>query len=249
MATYRDVGVVLRTRGLRGDDRLYSVFTEEHGKVSLLAKGMRKTRSKMSPHMATFGTVEIMVARGRQFDRLAGASLTATHRNIVSSLERTATVQSLLLAVDSLTRRELPEPRIFWLLQEFMAVMDGDLPAGGGRQVMNAAMVKLFDVLGFGLEIDVCVGCRGAIGFDGSALNVLRGGVECRRCRSGTSLGIMGDTVKVLRFLRRERLSRTALLRLTEQVRDQVSFVVDLLATSNLEARFDPLRYLESLRV
>ncbi len=247
MATYRDMGIVLKARGLRGDDRQYVVFTESHGKVSLLAKGTRKIGSKMSPHMGAFGVVDLMVARGRQMDRLAGANLSLSFRRVAASLERTSTVQSLLLVVDSLTRWELPEPRIFELLLEFMTAMDREGTVIDRRPVFNAAMIKLFDVLGFGLEIDVCVGCRQSVDFYGNALNVLRGGIECRNCRSGTALGVMGDTVKVLRFLRRERLSQAGLLRLTDQVRDQVAFIVDVLVTSNLEARFDPLRYMISV--
>src|SRR3989339_312681 len=248
MATYRDMGIVLKARGLRGDDRQYVVFTELHGKISLLAKGTRKIGSKMSPHMGAFGVVDLMVAKGRQMDRLAGANLRLSFPQVAVSLERTAIAQSLLLAVDSMTRWELSEPRIFELLLEFMTVMDNEGDTYDQRPIFNAAMIKLFDVLGFGLEIDVCVGCRQPIGFDGNALNVLRGGIECRKCRSGPTPGIMGDTVKVLRFLRRERLSQVGLLRLTDQVRDQVAFIIDVLITSNLEARFDPLQYMSSVR-
>ena len=249
MSTYRDMGIVLKVRGLRGDDRQYVVFTESHGKVSLLAKGTRKIGSKMSPHMGAFGVVDLMVAKGRQMDRLAGANLSLSFRQVAVSLERTAIVQSLLLAVDSMTRWELPEPRIFELLLEFLTTMDCDGDIHDRHPIFNAAMIKLLDVLGFGLEIDVCVDCRQPIGFDGNALNVLRGGIECKNCRSGPAPGIMGDTVKVLRFLRRERLSQAGLLRLTDQVRDQVAFIVDVLVTSNLEARFDPLQYMSSVRI
>ncbi len=251
MPTYRDKGIVLRTRPLKDDDRHYVVFTEGHGKVSLLAKGMRKTRSKMSPHMAAFGIVDLMVARGKRMDRLAGASLTDASRGVMDSLGKTALVQSFMLAVDALTRRELPEPRIFALLSELMEVIEksGDTEVGYRNMVFDAAMIKLLDILGLGLEVDVCVSCRQKFGPDGNSLDTLKGGVECVNCQTEYSHPIGADTVKALRFMRSEPLRYSLMLRMDETTRRQVAYIVEVLLTSHLEAKFDPLRYMESVRV
>lgn len=251
MPTYRDRGIVLRARPMKDDDRHYTVFTEGHGKVSLLAKGMRKTRSKMSPHMAAFGIVELMVARGKRMDRLAGANLASVNRGVMDSLGKTALAQSFLLAVDSLTRRELPEQRIFALLREFMEVIErSDSTEKGYRNmIFDTAVVKLLDILGLGLEVDVCVVCRRAPEPEGNGLDTLKGGIECASCRTETSHPIGGDTVKVLRFMRSEPLRYSLMLRMDEQTRRQVAYIVEVLLTSHLEARFDPLRYMESVRI
>jgi DNA repair protein RecO (recombination protein O) len=251
MAYYRDRGIVLRVRPLKDDDRLYIVFTEGHGKVSLLAKGLRKTRSKMSPHMGSFGVVDLMVARGKRMDRLAGASLVESGRSLLDSLDKTALVQSFLLAVDALTRHDLHEPRIFALLSDFMDVVGRTrhIEKGYRNMVFDTAIVKLLDILGLGLEMDVCVNCRRRFGPDGNGLDTLKGGVECRECLSEYSHLIGADTVKALRFMRNEPLGYSLMLRMDEPTRRQVAYIIEILLTSHLEARFDPLRYMESVRV
>ncbi len=251
MPYYRDKAIVLRVRGLRDHDRYYTVFTAEHGKVTLLAKGLRKTRSKMSPHMAAFGVVDVMIARGKILDRLAGANMVESRRGVLDSLERSSVVQSFNLAVDGLTRFEYPEQRIFDLLCEVMETIE-DLPelALASRTIVfDAAILKLLDILGHGLELDVCVSCRKKFPFDGNAMNILRGGVECRDCRGGASSLVSGDTIKVLRFLRHAQLRAAPALRMSLPIRRQVAFFTDILLTSHLEARFDPLRYMNSVRV
>jgi len=251
MPYYRDKAIVLRVRGLRDHDRHYTVFTAEHGKVTLLAKGLRKTRSKMSPHMAAFGVVDVMIARGKILDRLAGANMIEPRRGVLDSLERSAVVQAFHLAVDGLTRFDYPEQRIFDLLQEFVQVIE-DLPewAFTSRTIaFDAAVLKLLDILGHGLELDVCVSCRNKFAFDGNAMNILRGGVECRDCRGGASSPVSGDTIKVLRFLRFAQLRAAPALRMNLNIRRQVAFFTDILLTSHLEARFDPLRYMNSVRI
>jgi DNA repair protein RecO (recombination protein O) len=251
MPTYRDKAIVLRVQGLRDHDRHYTVFTETHGKLTLLAKGLRRTRSKMSPHMAAFGVVDIMVARGKVFDRLAGASLIESRRTLMDSLPHSSVAQSLLLAVDGLTGKENPESRIFALLRDFMGTVEL-LPEAALQTrtiVFDAAIIKLLDILGHGLELDVCVSCRRRFGFDGNAMNILRGGIECLDCRGGASSPVSGDTIKVLRFLRAASLGAAPALRLELPIRRQVSFLTDILLTSHLEARFDPLRYMNSVRI
>lgn len=251
MPTYRDKGIVLHARPMKDDDRLYTVFTEGHGKVSLLAKGMRKTRSKMSPHMASFGVVELMVARGRRIDRLAGAHLVGANHASMSSLGKAALVQSFLLAVDALTRWDLPEPRIFVLLSDLMEVVEkgGDTEKGYRNMAFDAAVMKLMDILGLGLEVDVCVICRRPPVPDGNGLDMLKGGIECASCRTDAAHPIGGDTVKALRFMRGEPLRHSLMLRMDETTRRQVAYIVEVLLISHLEARFDPLRYMETVRV
>ncbi|MFH1047584.1 MAG: DNA repair protein RecO [Patescibacteria group bacterium] len=251
MPYYRDKAIVLRSRGYWDHDRHYTVFTAEHGKLTLLAKGMRKTKSKMSPHMSSFGVVDVMVARGKFLDRLAGANLIESQRTVLDSLERSSAVQSFFLAVDGLTRKDYPEPRIFLLLQEFMRVI-GSLPewALASRTIVfDAAILKLLDTLGHGLELDVCVDCRQRLTYDGNVMNILRGGIECRDCRGAASSPVSGDTIKALRFLRLAQLKAAPALRMDLPIRRQVAFFIDILLTSHLEARFDPLRYMSSVRI
>lgn len=249
MATYRDTGIVLRTKAVRETDRHYSVFTKTHGKVVLLAKGTRKTKSKMSPHMASVGVVDIMVAKGKVMDRLAGADLVRSYRRIPASLERTAHAQGLLLAVDALTRRELPEPRIFDLAVSYLDALDDERwSAPSGRSLLfDAAAVKLLAVLGFGLELEACVGCRTPLVPEGNALNILRGGMECSSCRRPVSVPVGDGTIKTLRLFGSEPFATVAKLALDEATRRQVVFVVDLLLTTQLESAFGALRYLRSV--
>ncbi|HSD12623.1 MAG TPA: DNA repair protein RecO, partial [Patescibacteria group bacterium] len=149
MATYRDKGIVLRTRTLRDADRHYAIFTERHGKVLILAKGSRRGKSKMAPHLGSFGVVDLMIAKGRVIDRLAGADLVRPYRTLMDSLEKTALAQGVLLTVDAMTKRELPEERVFALLAEWFAALDACAAPESGRRhlLFDAAVARLMDIL------------------------------------------------------------------------------------------------------
>jgi DNA repair protein RecO (recombination protein O) len=248
MPTYRDRGFVLKTKTLRDADRHYTMYTEQHGKVVLLAKGSRRGRSKMSPHLAGFGMVELMVAKGKLIDRMAGASLVTPYRGILESLPKTAVAQSFLLAMDALTKREFPDERLFTLLAEFFQALEaGDEPSAGRNLLFDAGVAKLLEMLGHGLELGVCVGCRQMLVPAGNAMNVLRGGVECLGCKGPMSMDIGADAIKALRFLRTEPFLAASTLRLDDRCRRETAFVTDLLLMSHLEERFSALRYMKTV--
>ncbi|HTM68563.1 MAG TPA: DNA repair protein RecO [Candidatus Binatia bacterium] len=249
MATYRDKGIVLRTKTLRDADRHYVVFTETHGKVLLLAKGSRRGKSKMAPHLGSFGVVDLMVAKGRIVDRLAGAGLATPYRSLIDSLEKTALAQGVLLAVDAMTKRELPEPRIFALLAEWLAALDaGPAPDPGRRHVLfDAAIGKLMDVLGFAIDLKRCVRCRNPLVPEGNAVNVIAGGIECAGCKDPGAASVSPEAIKALRFLRAEPFASAPSLRLPSGVRREVGFITDLMLTTHLEDRFSALHYLKAV--
>ena len=51
MNQYRDKGVVLRTYKLGEADRIIVIMTQDHGKVRAVAKGVRKTKSKIGARL------------------------------------------------------------------------------------------------------------------------------------------------------------------------------------------------------
>ncbi len=249
MATYRDKGIVLRARTLRDADRHYVIFTERHGKVLILAKGSRRGKSKMAPHLGSFGVVDLMIAKGRVIDRLAGADLVRPYRTVMGSLEKTALAQGVLLTVDAMTKRELPEERVFSLLDGWFAALDGcPAPEAGRRHLLfDAAVARLMDILGFGIDLRVCVRCRRPLVPDGNAVNVIQGGIECAACKDPAAPSVSADAIKALRFLRAEPFDAVPNLRLAGNVRREVAFVTDLLLVTHLEERFSALQYLKAV--
>lgn len=245
MPTYRDKAIVLKVQSLRDADRRYCLFTEGHGKIDLLAKGTRRGQSKMSPHLAPFGVVEVMVARGRHFDRLAGASLGRSFGGVLQSLPRTVAAQSFLLTVDALTRRELPDDRVFRLAEDFLAALDA-LPASDERaQLVNYAggVVKLLDLIGFAPELQQCVRCRRDLEQDGNAADFSRGGLICPRCRDSQTWSVSANLIKTMRFLRREGFAAISALRLDSRTAAELNRVVDSLLGMHVENRFAAWEY------
>ena len=241
--TFCDRAIVLRITPMLDADRRYLVYSRDHGKIGLLAKGTRRGRSKMSPHMAWFGSVDIMVAKGKVFDRLAGASLKKPYSGILESLPKAALAQGFLMTVDSLTRQEQPDKRIFALIEEFLGALENSVECrsvNGRGPLFDAAVLKLLDITGFGPELDHCVNCRSLIE-GGSVINFMKGGFECRSCRLPDSLPLLEETVSRLRRFRSESLAQSAVEPPPYQA---TARVIESLLANQVEERYTAMNFM-----
>ena len=68
MTLYRDTGVVLRTYKLGEADRIVVLMTAGHGKVRAVAKGVRKTTSRIGGRLEMFGHASVLLHEGRDLD-------------------------------------------------------------------------------------------------------------------------------------------------------------------------------------
>src|SRR6202165_3627060 len=90
LATYRERAVVLRKLDYGEADRIFTLLTQEHGKVGAIAKGVRRPESKLGPSLELYGHVDVLLAKGRgELDVVAQGQRVAGYR-IQGDVERMA---------------------------------------------------------------------------------------------------------------------------------------------------------------
>src|SRR5437667_11388188 len=73
LGTYRDRAVVLRKLDYGEADRIYTLLTRSHGKVGAIAKGVRKSTSRLAAALQLFARIDVLLASGRNLDVIAQA--------------------------------------------------------------------------------------------------------------------------------------------------------------------------------
>lgn len=66
--TYTSEGVVLSRKNYAEADRILVLFTKHYGKITLLAKGVRKLSSKKRGHIEIFSKVKFSAVKGKSMD-------------------------------------------------------------------------------------------------------------------------------------------------------------------------------------
>mgnify|MGYP000745639596 FL=1 len=100
MTQYLERAVVLRTYKLGEADRIVVLMTEGHGKVRAVAKGIRKTKSKIGARLEPMSHVEILLYKGRELDVVNQVELISSSAKLHHDLDRLTQGISMLEAVD-----------------------------------------------------------------------------------------------------------------------------------------------------
>lgn len=79
MSTYKTAGFLLRRHDYGEYDRLH-VFLTPIGKLTGVARGVRKPKAKLAAHLQPFAKLELMLARGHKADVITSARLIEAYR-------------------------------------------------------------------------------------------------------------------------------------------------------------------------
>ncbi len=201
-----DEAVVLRTFKSGEADRVVVLWTRHHGKVRVLAKGVRKTTSRMGATLETLAyvTVDLVKTHGEFY-----VARHVQHRErlatLRSSYTRISAGYAVVEAVDAIPSDGVPDEAIFDLLVRVLMTLDDGM--FDPSLVPASFYFRLLALDGSEPVVGACVNCGRAgplVSFDAQT-----GGTLCSDCRQGVSLSqdalalirrmVGGDLATVLR--------------------------------------------------
>jgi DNA repair protein RecO (recombination protein O) len=221
---YKTEAIVLRSMDLGEADRVLTVLTPRLGKLKVIAKGVRRTRSRIGGGLEPFSDVQLVLAAGRTWDVVTTASLEDPHLGLRNDLHSTAAAWYVVELVDRFCEGAADSHAAFVLLAQALAGLDAPSAAVARELVTRWFELHLLDAMGFRPELARCVACGSEIEPEGNAYSATAGGVVCPQCRD-VALGarpVGADALKVLRHLQRSPLADVLSLRLNPPVHREV---------------------------
>lgn len=103
--SYKTEGIVIKRTNFGEADKLVTLFTKNHGKIVVLAKGIRKINSRKAPHLELFTHCLSYIASGRNLDIITESQTITAFRFFRNNLPRL----SLGFGILEVVERLLPE--------------------------------------------------------------------------------------------------------------------------------------------
>ncbi len=148
---YKTQAILLRRHNLGEADRILTLLSPELGKIRVVAKGVRRGRSKLAGHLEPFVVTNLHVAKGRNLDIVTSAQGGRYFTLASSQLERLGLAHLLLEICDKLLVEHQPQPVAFALLIEVLEAIEVGVEVSLARHYFY---VKLLDSLGHRPEIN-----------------------------------------------------------------------------------------------
>lgn len=189
----------------RGEaDLIFSLFTENFGKIEVLGKGIRKINAKLRPQTLPFSLCGVEFVQGKQNKILTDVFLLNSFKNINSSPIRFLLAQKSTKIFLKLLANENPDKKIWQHLNSFFKVLNQkDLSLYSLKLLFYYFLWNLFSLLGFQPELFNCLFCQRKLKPEKLFFLSFEGGVMCFECylkeKPKEALPISPETVKIIR--------------------------------------------------
>jgi len=162
-------------------DRIISLYTRDRGRLSAIARGIRRLKSKTGGRLEPFSLVRASFHTGRgSLYTVAGVDTLRTFQGVRDQLFRMDEGARLLSAVRRLFPGEEGSVPVFNLLVRGVAQLAEASDRQSASCIVLATRLKLLVVLGYAPEMDRCAGCGSEGPFCGFSPGL--GGVLCEAC-------------------------------------------------------------------
>lgn len=219
---YRTEAIIIHGLNIGEADKILTVYTPHRGKLRLVAKGVRRTQSRLTGHVQQFTQTKLLVARGRNLDIITQSEPLNLFRNLIGEdfeLYSHAAYAADLL--DKLTEEGSENFPAYNLLQQVLEMLNaGDDP----NLIVRAYEVHLFSLMGYRPQLQTCMRCNSELQPVLNYFSPELGGVLCHNCGAAErrSMEVSVDALKVLRFFQRTPFGTGPKLRLPEIVRREL---------------------------
>ncbi len=243
---YRANAVILKRSDLGEADRLLTIYTPTHGKMRVIAKGVRKIQSRKSGHVELFTHTNLLLARGRNLDIVTQAETIEPFLALRADLQRTAYGFYFCELVDQFAEESVENPAVFDLL------LDGFRWIGASENPWLTARYFELHVLahlGYQPQLHYCVHDNAPIEPVDNYFDAARGGVVCPRHgeidKSARPLSL--NALKTLRFIQTHPYDEVLRLQLSPATRAEVEGTLLRYITAILERRLKSTEFLRML--
>jgi DNA repair protein RecO (recombination protein O) len=244
---YRTEAVILRRQNLGEADRLLTVYSKDRGKLRVVAKGVRRPRSRKAGHLEPFTRVQLMLARGRELDIITQADSIDPYSSICSDLMRLGQAAYVVELLDAFTIDRDENSALFRLLVNTLE----RLSVGADLEiVLRYYELRLLELSGYRPELFRCLGCGEEVRPEDQFFSPQAGGVICKRCgqdRTGVR-HISLNALKVLRYYQRNTFAYVSSVSIRAKTHEELRALMEEYLSYILERKLNSPGFLRRVR-
>ena len=214
--------IVLKSMKYGETSRIVTLYTRDFGKLSIMAKGARGSKSKFGAALDVMSLSGIVIyhKEHRDLHLLSQADLIQQYRGVIDDPGRLMAGFAILEFLHATVQGEEEHQELFELLTGALADLDARVL--DAHMVLLRFLLGLASVLGVGFDMDHCVTCRAPLDQTNivreyAAFSTGHGGCTCTGCSPKS------DSM---------HLSRHALF-LLQQLHDGIALPVEAIASSH----------------
>jgi len=195
MKPIQDEAVVIGLMDYRETDRIVSLYTRDHGKVSGIARGARKSIKRFGGALELFARLSVHFLPGEALVTIRDADILTIYPQIRATLAGIAHAGYAAELVAALAPERYRNQRIFRLLTTYLEHLDRSPATPSDRHFFE---INLLNIMGYRPPLENCAGCGGNLALGGGLWSAMTGhNIYCQNCTT-TGMPLSATTVSLL---------------------------------------------------
>lgn len=188
MRSVTDDALIIGLMDYRESDKIVTFFTREHGRLSGVARGAKRSVKRFGGSLELFSRLQLSFMPAEGLVTINEVDLITIFPAIRATLAGIAHAGYACELVGALSPERLASQRLFRLLTAYLEQLDRFPVSAADRHFFE---INLLNILGYRPPLEECCRCGDPLGEGGGSWSGgQEGGISCPRCsRSGRPLG------------------------------------------------------------
>ena len=245
--SYHCEGLTLKKSTLGEADLLVTIFTREQGKVRAVAKGARRSTSKLVGHLEPLTQSRFSMSRGKSLDYINQVQITESFAEIKGDLEALTKALYVAELVDGFGAEANPNPALFSLAVETLHAIQQQPESEWPLRFFE---IHLLAVSGLMPELYQCVECRQTLTPGEHRFSPSVGGTLCSVCQPEKAhvRPLSLRALKVLRLIHRGPMADVLSLKTDDSLSEELKSLTGGTVSYWLEREIRSKSFLDQLQ-
>lgn len=236
---------MIKSMDIKESDRMLWIFTEKFGKITVMARGAKKNKSKIMPISLIFCFSNYTLFKGKSMFSLNEGEIIDSFQEFLSDLDILTYASYICELIDlSLTEGESNRELFKQFVTVFYLIRN---KVGDMETLIRAFEIKVLTLTGYGLSLDYCVKCRKKLS-SAAYFSYQYYGAVCNDCTKDNGSTISSAAFKVLAYLSKISLDKVHRVNIDNKVKDEIYKVLNDLILQSYGKKPKSLEILYSLK-
>ena len=197
---YQTEAIIIKKTKLGEADRILTLYTPGLGKIQVVAKGVRRPKSKLSGHLELLTHSQVTLARGHNLDIITGGQTITGFLPLKTDLWLTSYGLYVIELVNQFTADHVEDENLFRLLLDTLQRL---CQTNNPELLLRYFEIHLLEASGYRPQLQECVTCHQPLEPITNSFCASIGGTLCPVCSVNQPFArpISVNALKVLRFI------------------------------------------------
>ncbi|WP_297634672.1 DNA repair protein RecO [uncultured Clostridium sp.] len=219
MSLVKTGGVIIKAIDYKEHDKLIWIYTEEFGKITAIAKGAKKSKSKLFSVTSPLCYSDYMLFKGKNLFNLQEGRIINSFKGLMNNLDKLTYASYLCELVDIALEEGDSNKNLYIEFVKTLYLLDTD--AIDYELLVRSFELKILKATGYGINLEQCSICRKKIRTSNYINMNIYSGI-CNECDKRGSIPISKEAFAALKFLNKIDASRIYMMKLTPEIKKEI---------------------------